>query len=85
MPGVTIQLMAELAGRMCNFVHTAMIDGRRGEGASRVVAMSIPISIMEASKAAPPAIDIAAVGGGYRGGGDVLLFAFWRSPLMLPS
>jgi hypothetical protein len=79
MPGVTIQLMAELAGRMCNFVHTAMIDGRRGEGASRVVAMSIiPISIMEASKAAPPAIDIAAVGGGYRGGGDVLLFAFWR-------
>ena len=78
MPGVTIQLMAELAGRMCNFVHTAMIDGRRGEGASRVVAMSIiPIGIMEASKAAP-AIDIAAVGGGYRGGGDVLLFAFWR-------
>jgi hypothetical protein len=44
----------------------------------------IPIGIMEASKAAP-AIDIAAIGGGYRGGGDVLLFAFWRSPLMFAA
>jgi len=27
MPSVTIELTAELAGRMCNFVHTAMMDG----------------------------------------------------------
>jgi hypothetical protein len=27
MPSVTIELTAELAGRMCSFVHTAMIDG----------------------------------------------------------
>jgi len=29
MPSVTIELTAELAGRMCNFVHTAMMDGGR--------------------------------------------------------
>src|SRR6266849_8150696 len=72
MPSVTIELTAELAGRMCSFVHTAMIDGGRADRrASRVIAMMrsiIPTGSMEASETAP-AIDIAAVGGGYRGGG----------------
>jgi hypothetical protein len=27
MPSVAIELTTELAGRMCDFVHTAMIDG----------------------------------------------------------
>src|SRR6266481_3763492 len=81
MPSVTIELTAELAGRMCSFVHTAMIDGGRADRrASRVIAMMrsiIPTGSMEASETAP-AIDIPAVGGGYRGGGRCLFLCVSR-------
>ena len=46
MPSVTIELTAELAGRMCNFVHTEMIDGGRADRrASRVVADAATLTI----------------------------------------
>jgi hypothetical protein len=62
MPSVTIELTTELAGRMCNFVHTAMMDGGAGligeplSGRSMMRSI-ILIGTMETSEAASAIVE----------------------------